>query len=279
MELGLIKGLLSGVDARRVLEAGTGEGRLSQGIRSISQEYVGVDAVVEFLQRIPRLNGALGSQRLVAANINHLPLADETFSTVIMVRVFNFFPNPRVALAELNRVLAPGGSAILSIQVRPSLASLTDDLKSFLSNDPSPGSLTLAQEEMVRVKMTRIPAWQMRRSAVRAVLRACGFEVVTERVSGLEDYLPFRGLPVAVFHALSRGVPRAPGFPTVTFLARKRGEIPKVLPSWNETLVCPKCHLAPTSSSRDGLPSPCSACGFKFAKSGEILDARYEVVP
>jgi ubiquinone/menaquinone biosynthesis C-methylase UbiE len=279
VELGIVTGLLSGVDARRVLEAGTGEGRLSPGIRSCSQEYVGVDAVVEFLQRIPRLRGTFGSQRLVAANINHLPLADQSFSAVVMVRVFNFFPDPRVALAELNRVLAPGGSAILSIQIRPSLASLTDDVKSFLSNDPSTGTLTFAREDMARVRMTRIPAWQMRRRGVRALLRKSGFAVTAECVSGLEDYLPFRGLPVAVFHALSRKVPRAPGFPTVTYLARKLGESPKFLPMWSETLVCPRCHLVPTSSSGEGVPSPCHSCGFKFTESGGILDARYEVVP
>lgn len=279
VELGIIQDLLSGVDARRVLEAGTGEGRLSHGIQSLSQEYVGVDAVVGFLQRIPRLKGVLGPQRLVAANINHLPLVDGSISAVVMVRVFNFFPDPKVVLVELNRVLAPGGSAILSIQVRPSLASLADDVKSFLTNDPSPGTLTFAREEMARVRMTRIPAWQMRRGAVRALLRESGFEVTVECVSGLEDFLPFRGLPVSVFHALSWGVPWAPGFPTVTFVARKRGESPKVLPTWGETLVCPRCHVAPTSCSREGLPSPCPACGFEFTASGGILDARYEVVP
>lgn len=50
-----------------------------------------------------------GDAQLVHGDIETLPCPDESFSTVIATEVLEHLPNPEVALAELWRVLKPGG--------------------------------------------------------------------------------------------------------------------------------------------------------------------------
>jgi len=44
-----------------------------------------------------------------------LPFANETFDLVIATQVFEYFPNPHLAAAEVHRILKSGGSLIMSV--------------------------------------------------------------------------------------------------------------------------------------------------------------------
>jgi SAM-dependent methyltransferase len=44
-----------------------------------------------------------------------LPFAKETFNLVIATQVFEYFPNPHLAAAEMHRILKSGGSLIMSV--------------------------------------------------------------------------------------------------------------------------------------------------------------------
>jgi SAM-dependent methyltransferase len=44
-----------------------------------------------------------------------LPFKAETFDVVIATQVFEFFPEPRLAAAEIHRILKPGGSLLMSV--------------------------------------------------------------------------------------------------------------------------------------------------------------------
>jgi len=45
----------------------------------------------------------------LAGNAHSLPLANETYAAVVMLDVLEHLPDPRLALAEIQRVLVPGG--------------------------------------------------------------------------------------------------------------------------------------------------------------------------
>jgi SAM-dependent methyltransferase len=44
-----------------------------------------------------------------------LPFKDETFDVVLATGVFEYFPEPRIAAAEIHRVLKPGGYLLMSV--------------------------------------------------------------------------------------------------------------------------------------------------------------------
>jgi len=67
--------------------------------------------------------------RLLAADAQHLPWAEAAFDTVVGTLVFCSIPRPAAALAEIRRVLRPGGRLLLVEHVRshrPGLARLQD---------------------------------------------------------------------------------------------------------------------------------------------------------
>jgi ubiquinone/menaquinone biosynthesis C-methylase UbiE len=55
---------------------------------------------------------AVGSSRLVAAEAQALPFGDQEFQTVVCTYVLCSVPDPQRALAEISRVVAPGGSLL-----------------------------------------------------------------------------------------------------------------------------------------------------------------------
>ena len=109
----------------RVLDLGCGEGRhvisayLEPGI-----EAVGVDLNVEDLKttrdKFEDFNGASSesSFTLASANALALPFADNYFDKVICSEVLEHIPDYQGALAEINRVLKPGGLFCASVPRR-----------------------------------------------------------------------------------------------------------------------------------------------------------------
>ncbi len=63
----------------------------------------------------PRARQRLKSTRptYLAADLTHLPFADETFDCVTCGYVLEHLPDPRSGLAELSRVMKPGGRMLL----------------------------------------------------------------------------------------------------------------------------------------------------------------------
>jgi ubiquinone/menaquinone biosynthesis C-methylase UbiE len=60
----------------------------------------------------------LPEHRVVVGDIESLPFPDATFSTVLCTEVLEHVPNPSTALAEMHRVLKPGGHLIGSVPSR-----------------------------------------------------------------------------------------------------------------------------------------------------------------
>jgi len=88
----------------RVLDAGAGEGRFSALFAHT--QYVGVDLAVG--------DSTWNYNGLDAINtLDQLCFADNSFDVVVFTQVMEHLPEPSAVLAELQRVLRPGGLLIL----------------------------------------------------------------------------------------------------------------------------------------------------------------------
>ena len=105
--------LLSG--AGRVLDVGCGTGALAQAILDASPQahVVGIDpsrALVEHARSLMRERA-----RFDVGDAQRLPFDDGSFDAACACLVFNFIPDQRAALAELCRVVRPGGTVATAV--------------------------------------------------------------------------------------------------------------------------------------------------------------------
>ena len=93
--------------AARVLDVGTGEGQIARlVVRDGAGLVVGVDPTAAQLQAARERGGGVDYAR---ANADALPFADASFDAVVVCLVFEHIADHEPAIAELARVLEPGG--------------------------------------------------------------------------------------------------------------------------------------------------------------------------
>jgi ArsR family transcriptional regulator len=105
-----------GPSAGRLLDIGTGTGRVLELLAGSADSATGVDRSPEMLRIARGKLAAAGNQKadLLQADMRALPFADGAFDTVTMHHVLHFADNPAAALAEAARVVAPGGRLIVA---------------------------------------------------------------------------------------------------------------------------------------------------------------------
>lgn len=94
-----------------VLDAACGTGRHAQYLAAAGHEVIGVDASEEMLERArTKLPGA----DLRSGDLTALPLEDESVDSVVCGLALSHVEDMRPAVAELGRVLRPGGRIVIS---------------------------------------------------------------------------------------------------------------------------------------------------------------------
>lgn len=94
-------------DARRVLEVGTGEGQVARRLSAAGvPAVVGLDPTVAQIVEARRRGGG---PAYVRGGADALPFGDATFDTVVACLVFEHIDAVDEAIAEVARVLEPGG--------------------------------------------------------------------------------------------------------------------------------------------------------------------------
>jgi 2-polyprenyl-6-hydroxyphenyl methylase/3-demethylubiquinone-9 3-methyltransferase len=101
---------LGDLGGRRVLDAGCGGGLVARELAAAGAEVVGVDRSLGSLGVARRAVG----RRFVPAQgrLERLPFADGSFHAVVAADVLEHLPDLPAAVAELARVLAPGGGMV-----------------------------------------------------------------------------------------------------------------------------------------------------------------------
>ena len=94
----------------RILDAGCARGRFLRELRASGAELFGVDLTGVFL-RDARHN--VPEARLAQATVRHLPFADASYHAVLCIETLQHVADTAAALAELARVLKPGGRLLI----------------------------------------------------------------------------------------------------------------------------------------------------------------------
>lgn len=97
--------------APRLLDVGCGTGHQLQVLRASGFEVAGVDGSDEMLAHAQDLNPEIELRR---ASVEDLPFPDASFDVVICLEVLRYLPDPQPCLAEIRRVLRPGGVALVT---------------------------------------------------------------------------------------------------------------------------------------------------------------------
>jgi SAM-dependent methyltransferase len=95
-----------------VLDAGCGTGL---NLRHLPPGSIGMDINPRNVETVSR---RLPQQRCVLGDVEAMPFDDATFGTVVCTEVLEHVPDPSRALAEIKRVLVPGGVLIGSVPAR-----------------------------------------------------------------------------------------------------------------------------------------------------------------
>jgi len=131
-----LRRLLTLTGEERALDVGTSAGAFAIALAPFVREVVGVDIVPELLE--DGRSRAPANVELVVADSTALPYERGSFDLVCTALTLHHVQRPELLLAEMNRVLRPGGTMLVVDQLAPidSLAAI--ELNRFeRARDPS----------------------------------------------------------------------------------------------------------------------------------------------
>ena len=104
-------GLIAEAPPGPALDAACGTGRHAAALAAAGRQVTGVDASQEMLATAQR---KVPSASFLVGDLEDLPLEDESFALVVCGLALSHLPRIEPAIAELARVLRPGGRLLLS---------------------------------------------------------------------------------------------------------------------------------------------------------------------
>jgi ubiquinone/menaquinone biosynthesis C-methylase UbiE len=104
----------------RVLDVGTGTGRMIEIFASQAERFVAVDNSVEMLRlaraklaSLPNAAAVQAHTDIVRGDFNKLPFEDRSFDTILFHQVLHYAQTPDYVIAEAARLLAPDGRLVI----------------------------------------------------------------------------------------------------------------------------------------------------------------------
>jgi SAM-dependent methyltransferase len=114
LEHAALRRLAGDIAGRAVLDLGCGDGSLALSLSRDGADVTGIDASEAMIAAARQQAAAeAAATRFVVGRAEALPFAASCFDRVIMMTVLCFVPDPRPALAEIARVLRPGGVLVI----------------------------------------------------------------------------------------------------------------------------------------------------------------------
>jgi SAM-dependent methyltransferase len=139
----------------RLLDVGCGTGHTLAALRARGFEAAGVDGSEAMLSEARARNPGA---ELRQADVEALPFPDAAFDAALCVEVLRYLPEPGRCVAELARVLRPGGLALATAAPVFSLNGYA------LVNRLAP----LLPARLVRLRQSFTTSWSLRRRFARA---------------------------------------------------------------------------------------------------------------
>jgi SAM-dependent methyltransferase len=131
-----VRALIVTAGGERAVDVGTGAGTLAFALAPLVREVVGVDVVPELLEAARR--AAPANVTFVEGDATALPFERASFDVGGTRRTLHHIARPELVVAELARVIRPGGTVLVEDQIAPidPLAALALD-RFERSRDPS----------------------------------------------------------------------------------------------------------------------------------------------
>jgi len=215
-----------------LLDAGCAEGLYLRAAPPMIRAGVGVDLARSKLARGLALARPRGSLHLSVADLEHIPCRAGVFDLVLCLETLEHVPDHRLALAEIWRVMKPGGSLIVSVPTeanelggdhkrRLAWQAKSGHLHSF-SRDAFAARLAATGLRIERVFTIDVLGARLRYAivaslawrAARAIWRAWAMRRVSWTGSGPAHLQPDGGPPSATsgsWRRLDAGLTRLPG--------------------------------------------------------------------
>lgn len=157
-------------EGSRVIDVACGTGIVSRLVAEKvgkSGTVTGIDlnaGMIEVAKQNSPMSGAAVEWR--QGDVNALPFPDASFDIAFCQQGLQFFPDKLVALQEIRRVLAPGGSMIMTVwsEIPPLQGARADALAKYISADVAKSSLA--------------PFSFRNHDAIRALVVEAGFQAV-----------------------------------------------------------------------------------------------------
>jgi ubiquinone/menaquinone biosynthesis C-methylase UbiE len=101
------------VSEDRFLDVGCGTGAAVRRAAAIAGRAVGLDPSEGMVARARELAAGMPNAEFVSGTADQLPFESDSFTALLCTTAFHHFPEPEAAIAEMVRVLAPGGRVTL----------------------------------------------------------------------------------------------------------------------------------------------------------------------
>lgn len=219
VEAGLIASVLGRRPAGMILDIGCGRGRIYRELHPRPEQYVGVDLDRDLLGMSRRLAGG-DREHLVQGTALRLPFRSDLFGTALLIRAYHRILDPTRALAEVWRVLRPGGSLIL--QVTPKGSTSVRWQQCWQSMDGGPSTRDAVRPQTRGIGRTGpYPSQQEPLSQTVDRLSRAGFVLTGQMGSGLEELPLLDALPARFWIRIGLGRSPSTLFPHGYFVATK----------------------------------------------------------
>jgi len=194
----LVESVTGKLPPGRALDAACGTGRHAARLAADGHDVVGIDATPAMLD-IARTRAPSAEFRL--GDLTALPVDDGSFDLAICALALAHLPDPAPAIAELARVVRPGGRIVLT-DAHPTFVTIQGQ-----ATFPTPGGLAFVRNYPIKF------------GTYLASFRSCGLAVVDclEGALGEQDFSRglfaeaadaaaalFDGVPVALLWALEK---------------------------------------------------------------------------
>jgi SAM-dependent methyltransferase len=124
---------------RRLLDAGCGAGLFAELAAQTGADVTGLDAAPGLVDYARRRRP---SARYLVEDLEHMPFADGHFDVVTAFNSVLYAADPRRALAEIRRVTAPSGRAVLTVGAGPEQAESAALINPLADHDEVPDHST-----------------------------------------------------------------------------------------------------------------------------------------
>jgi SAM-dependent methyltransferase len=125
----ILRRLLPALPGPEVLNAGAGAGTLTLKLVDAGLRVTSVDASPRLCDRVAaalRARGAEAGNPVMPGDLQRLELPDAAFDAVVCAEVLEHLDDDAAALAELARVLRPGGLLLVTVPANPYRYDWTD---------------------------------------------------------------------------------------------------------------------------------------------------------